>query len=290
MIARRAALAAVLVVTASCGRCGSGPRDLAPRVARALEQNVPGARARVADAHTVEVTLAGGGKPAIVSLDNLELACRAQPADCDDAFARYVETTSRSLAMVAVDAGPPKPSAVRVVFKTPDYLAAVKKRIDESPADKREDNALVTAPWAGDLTLVAVLDEPDRMVMVTRETTRALALDERGIIALARANLDAQLAPPVLEPLEGQPDIFVVRTGAEYASTQVLFPQRFATAAQKLEGLVVAIPARDLLLVAAAAHVPALRRVATEWVQTKPYSLSDRVFRWSETGWTALPP
>lgn len=250
-------------------------------LAQAFQAALPGATVAVSGPLALTVTPAGGD-PHQAPLDNVHSLCLRVPPACDRAVADHVAAMSASFAEPVPRADR---AAVRAVVRPADYV----EQIRETLKGKGDP---VAVPLVGDLWLVAVLDRPTAIQVMRPEDLRTLALGRDEVLALARRNLAASLAP--LDQA-GQPEgrsRIALLTGDPYESSRLGLLDGWAALAKQSGGqLIAAVPATDVLLYslqADAKGVAAMRRYARAVAEKAPRPLSLAVFRWTPGGWTEI--
>lgn len=270
----------------------TGEVELAEHVQRAIAGQAADLSVTRIDAYTLKL---GGknGVEATLSLDNLRVACTADPDGCQAAvgnFARVAVSTVRSVG------GQTKPSReqVRAQLKPASYLAEVVQSVAEGPADKRADNAVVHRPFVADLHSIYVIDRPGSIALLNKGTQRELGISDADLHSLAIGNLNRDLGAIPLEPLEGIDGLYVVEVGDSYEAARLLMHKAWKSVADKLPGdLIVCAPSRDTVLVAGSGSTEALvaiEKMARAMVDAEAYALSTTMLRWAPEGWTVYLP
>jgi uncharacterized protein YtpQ (UPF0354 family) len=113
-------------------------------------------------------------------------------------------------------------------------------------------------------------------------------------LALCKQNVGAAL-PPLAPMKRGYPWLGVdIVTGDAYDSSWLLFPERWTTIAEKLDGdLLVAAPGNNVIIYGSGRandSVAALARAAAFVAERAQKPLSTAVFRWTPTGWEEAGP
>jgi uncharacterized protein YtpQ (UPF0354 family) len=148
---------------------------------------------------------------------------------------------------------------------------------------------VVQAPFAGELFVMYVVDQPRTMRGLTQGDLRALGLDETQVHTLALANLSRAVPEPFALSPTDTPGLDKLASDDPYAAARLLLHDRWEPLNARLSGgLVACTPARDLVLVTGADDADALaamRRMAAEEAASAPYPLSAQLLRWTPAGW-----
>lgn len=135
------------------------------------------------------------------------------------------------------------------------------------------DSGLVCRPLSDDLAIVYVIDEPDSMVFVCRAQLRHWRKTEAELHGLALTNLRRRSdALPAPETASGEP--LLLQTGDGYDAARLLLLDR-------AEGLLVAVPDRDLLWVAQerGQDLASLMATTEQIARTAPHPVSSQLYR-----------
>jgi uncharacterized protein YtpQ (UPF0354 family) len=158
-------------------------------------------------------------------------------------------------------------SRILPVFKPPRWLDALRQRRAPEP---------LIEPYNAELIVAYVEDQPTSMRFLT-------TLDDVGDRAklrdLALANLDRVL--PKIEMRAGDDGIFLIEAGGDYEASQLLLDDIWTGGQIKVDGdIVVAVPAKDALLVTGShnqAGLKKMRAIAADLV-AGPYGLTRALF------------
>lgn len=247
-------------------------REVAARVRRAMPKTSVEVRA--------PLTIAIGQAQA--NLDRIHDFCRREPASCSSEVDRYVAGMEEAGRLV--DAAPAR-ADVRVVVRTGDYMAAARAALGE--------DALAPRPVAGDLFAMAVLDGPRTIRSIGKSVRDALGLTQDELHALGIENLRRTLPPLSEVAPPAKPGTIGNVAGDAYESSRILLHEDWSPLVTAQGGvLLVALPAKDVVLYVgedSAKAVEALRSLATHVGKQTPAPLSDRVLRWTPSGWVVVP-
>jgi hypothetical protein len=214
------------------------------------------------------------GRPTITSYaDNLFLLLRDNTDKLDrqkvpdDSVRSYLETMVEITSPATID-----PSNVMPVLRHANYIK------DVSGAE------VPFQPLVGDLSIYWVLDTPDSMGFLTWEGASNLGMSQKELMALGQVNLTARLPE---EDLGGGITMLVL--DGNYESSFLVLAPFWEGIDRRLDQVVVAVPARDLVVYADstdAAAVTALRNAVK--ARDRAYEITQDLFVWTGTGWEVL--
>ena len=138
------------------------------------------------------------------------------------------------------------------------------------------DAALVSRPLSGDLAIVYVIDDPQAMVFVCRAHLQRWRRSEEDLNRLALANLQRR-AGDGLSAAVASREPTLLQTGDGYDAARVLLLDQL----DKVDGLLVAMPDRDVLWVAReeGQDLARLMSVTEAMARSAPHPVSAGVFR-----------
>ena len=169
--------------------------------------------------------------------------------------------------------------ALRPVLKTLAWQHAVAAQL---AAGGRDDPPppFVVRPLVADLVVACVVDTAESMAFVNTRDLATHGLDEAELHATALANLASQL--PELR-IEGGHGRFAARLDRNYDASMVLLLDRWRDRVGIEGDLVLALPARDELLMCPAgdaALVDSLALMAATIAAQSAYALTNRLLTW----------
>lgn len=286
---KRAGLYICLVVLiAGCTKKKEEPRvDLAHKVEAKIKEIAPKFKVEITDPATLKVKT-DLDLEATISLDNLKLACSSDPPSCPQMTDNFSEKIVSSLKAAQ---GPVqlKPEMIRAVLKNQEYMDGLEEVYKQSPPEKREENKIVSKKFMAGLHIVYVVDSPGSMRQLSVGDMQDLKLDPEKVHALAMANMEKALGDIPKADAPELPGLFVVTAGDSYEAARILLHKKWGKIAEEVEGdLVVALPTRDLVFFTGSAdenRVRILFEMAKRVVEREPYSLTDKLFKWTPAGW-----
>lgn len=288
---KRASLCICLIVLVAAGctkKKKEEPRaNLAQKVEAKIKQIAPKFTVEIADPATLKVKT-DQDLEATISLDNLKLACQSDPPGCPMMTDNFTEKIVGSL-KAAQGAAELKPEMVRAVLKNQEYMDGLVEVYKQSPPEKREENKIVSKRYMAGLHIVYVIDSPGSMRQLSVGDMKEMKLDPGKVHALAMANMEKALGDIPREDATELPGLFVVTAGDSYEAARILLHNKWEKIAKEIEGdLIVALPTRDLVFFTGSAdenRVRVLTEMAKRVVEREPYSLTDKLFKWTPAGW-----
>jgi uncharacterized protein YtpQ (UPF0354 family) len=278
---RRAVRAALLLVVALLGlaglRHGAAAAPLSregftQEFAKAYEVDQPGTKLRILGPLWLQIVDATGGV-ATVHLENAYMELRLDPAGFGEIIRRHVAAyASAGSERHSIDRSHIVPIVKSRRWIT-DYAAIVKERGlgDEAVAVHDELNTELVVVYAEDL-------EKTYRYLLPGDLKR-LGLGGDDLSLLARENLSRLVPAP--QVIAG-PFASGIRVDGNYEASLLLYPEWWEDAPIKVDGdYVVAVPARDLLLVTGSnnqAGIAQIRELARQSVQKYSHAIVDTLF------------
>ena len=261
--------------------------DLARQVEARIKGIAPKFEVSVTDPATLKVKT-DQDLEATISLDNLKLACQSDPPACPQMTDNFVEKIVSSL-KAAGGAAELKPEMIRAVLKNQEYMDGLKEVYKQSPPEKRADNKIVSRKYMSGLHIVYVIDSPGSMRQLSVGDMKEMKLDPEKVHQAALANMEKALGDIPKADAPELPGLFVVTAGDSYEAARLLLHQKWEKIAGEVEGdLIIAAPTRDLVFFTGSAdenRVRILTEMARRVVEREPYSLTDKLFKWTPEGW-----
>ena len=218
-------------------------------------------------------------------LDRIHEYCKQDAAGCPREIEAYVKATAKLA--VAKDVQPRR-GAVRAVVRSARYLQQAEA------LRKQGASPLHTWRLAEGLAVVAVLDLPEAVKMLTEADSKLLGLNSAQTRELALANLRKnlkrlmQVAKPVEQGKIGS------LAGDVFQPSRLALLESWAPLADAQRGvLIVVAPTTDSVLFtsdASLAALDSLRTLAKNMMSRAPNPLSDILLQWTPAGWKVIPP
>jgi hypothetical protein len=151
----------------------------------------------------------------------------------------------------------------------------------------------VTAPVAGDLVALIVVDSPQTTRTLKVTELAALGLDAKGAFAAALANVRSEIGP-----LSAKVKLPLPKEGLGYLTPEhyyncafVSAPAEWATVAKSTKGIYVSVPSDQTVLYGDAGNptgLAALKVITAEMFGKADRPVSKTILQWSESGWKAV--
>jgi hypothetical protein len=205
--------------------------------------------------------------------------CEGNPRDCERATREYLRVT---VDYTALQFGAPALAQLRAAVREAAYVESLRQQVPD----------LLTEPLVADLWVVSVRDTPAVALPLSAAQLGDWQIDIAHAQGLARRNV-AEALGGLDRQVRALPEqgIGYIQTGNYYVSSYLLDVASWEPVAARMRGrLVVAAPARDLILYADSAS-PNLDRVLgpllENLMQRSQVPLSTTVLVWTATGWEA---
>lgn len=226
------------------------------------------------------------GREFQVNLDNLWKRCDSSPSECEKETNHIIA----HLGSLSEDNDALTKSMVRAVLKNSDYLKAVQDSFGAEGAikDFKPLPSRLFVPDA-DLHIVYVADYPSKTRLLNAADCETLKLRVSDIHNLAIQNLNEALPDISPEEISELPGIFLVKIGDGYEASLLLLHDRWTKIAKQVKGdLIIAAPARDLLLFSGSESteaIKAMRQLTRELYAHEPYALTDKLLKRTRSEW-----
>lgn len=228
------------------------PQEFTARFGAALQKQIPAAKIVTKDAMTISIGLRDG-QSADLSLDRVYQSYRADPARFDMLVKLFAEPLAKAdqaekKSKTALDR-----SRIVPVIRTSAWLSKLRETLAAQGIEP------LSSPFSGELAVVYAEDGAGGMRYLT---SRDDVGERAALHKLALANLQRVL--PKIEVRAGRDGLLVVSAGGDYESSLLLFDDLWAGGQFKVAGdIVVAAPARDVLLVTGSRDRKGLKAMRT---------------------------
>ena len=243
------------------------------RVAALLQARLGNEAVRVAEPLTLKL----GELQA--NLDRVFAFCRSNAQDCEAELGRYVQTV---VDLHQREQAPITKESLRAVVRTAEFVR-------EAAVATSGEIEVVLRPLAPGLVALVMVDTPSSASVLKASDAQRLGLSADQAFEQGLLNVRQTLQPIAKVAQELRAGGIGTLAGEFYESSRLLFPEEWAPLAKAQQGvLIVALPAKDLLLYGAddsAAGLEALRTLVRDVMRRSPGPLSDQLLRWSEAGW-----
>jgi uncharacterized protein YtpQ (UPF0354 family) len=267
----RLLLGILISVVALCGAARAdklGPRAFTDQFAQALTAAMPSTTVTVKD--DLELRLSDPtGLQRTILLANPYKDYSLDPTRFNDIVRSFVAAMSRSQSAPA--AAKVDRSRIVPVIKDRPWLVGLQNSLRAQGVEPVSD------PFNSELIIVYAEDDPARMRYLT--TGEDIGVSRQELRALAVENLKRVL-PKIEMRVIG--DVAIISAGGDYEASLLLIDDIWSGGQIKVNGdIVVAIPARDVLLVTGSRSrtgLKAVREMAAATVSKGPYELIDTLF------------
>ncbi len=270
---RLAALAlCLLLATPAAAQLLLSKQAFTQQFVKALRAEASGMTVTVKGELELEVKDASG-KEMTAYLDNAYALYASDPKARKQVIQRYVRSLMES---AAEQDAPIDRARIVPVVKDRAWLAEVRKAATER-GGKPADN--VFEDLNEDLVILYAQDSPRNIRYLISDNLAELGLKKGELRALAVENLRSLL--PDVELRQG-PLFSMITAGGDYEASLLLFEDLWTGGKLEVDGdIVIAVPARDLLLFTGSRNRPGvarLREVAAKAAKEASYSLTERLF------------
>jgi uncharacterized protein YtpQ (UPF0354 family) len=173
-------------------------------------------------------------------------------------------------------------------------LRPVVRRREVAVAIAAQTPGAVVEPFAADLTLLLVVDNPATLAFVGQGHLDALGVTRTAAKERALSNLRAELADVLAEIQAIQPGSVGQLKPHYYTSSLIVLHDVWAECARRLDGqLYVAVPSPEVLFygdLRDTAGLEKVRGLVREIHAAAPHPLSPTLLRFTERGWEDLSP
>ncbi len=250
------------------------PAAFTREVVAVLKTKADGLAVRVMGDLELRVT-GGDGEGSQVFLHNAYDAYQQNPAQLAAVLGNYVLALAE---LGAVRDDPVDPERIVPVIKDRNWMRETQARVRAHPK-YRAGQEQVFEEYNDELVIFYAEDLPHGIRYLTTEGVKKWGLEQASLRPLAVRNLRALL--PQVQVL-GAGGLYLISAGGNYEASLLLFEGLWRDEKLEVEGdYVVAVPARDTLLVTGSRDYEGLRRVREAVAQVyaqAPYRLTERLF------------
>lgn len=244
----------------------------------ALKASAPDADLRLNEGDQSIETYINGEKTLTSYVDNLFITLQATPdsAERQDTLNQFVHSFKATLAEMSAPGTIAAPEQVMPVVRS----IAMQSALAESDAPMR--------PFVGDLLVYWVVDQPESISSLTNSMADMMELSPVALANLGQENLIARLPDLHAQPMDY--GLTMLLLDGNYESSFLLLDTLWNDLAQQFGQVVVAVPARDLLIYADGDNtdaVASLRDIAER--SDFSYPLTRNLLVWTTKGWQVLP-
>jgi uncharacterized protein YtpQ (UPF0354 family) len=211
-------------------------------------------------------------------LDNAYNHYRRAPEQRDAVIAKYITSFLEGR---AARGKPIDKARIVPVIKDKNYLAEIQKSLAER-GQKAPEFMDLHEEYNSELWIFFAEDTPANMRFLSRKDLVALDLDTNSVRAVAVKNLPALIPRPQLTESNG---FYRLQAGGDYDASLLLLDKIWSTGQIQVDGeIVVAVPARDMLLITGSSNsvaVAKVRELAKNMAADAPYRLTPELFVYS---------
>jgi uncharacterized protein YtpQ (UPF0354 family) len=248
------------------------PREFTQEFARAVRVAMPGSTVTIKGDKELRIADANG-KEITTFLDNAYATYSQDPKSFPEVVRRYVA----SVAELPGAAETVDRARIVGIVKDRRWLSEIRKSLKGRGDGKPPEN--VFEDLNDELVVVYAQDSPKNIRYLTPKDLEASGLKREELREIAVGNLKRIIPRVDLHP---GPMILMITAGGDYEASLLLLDKFWSGGEVKVDGdIVVAIPARDLLLVTGsrnAAGIAKLREVSAKALRESPYRLTDVLF------------
>ncbi|HEX2853027.1 MAG TPA: DUF1444 family protein [Opitutaceae bacterium] len=267
------AVLAFALVFASRAIAVTSPADFTRAYAKAFREAAP--HLKIVIVKDLELKLADGAENEhLIYLDNAYQSYQESPATGRDVIRRYVASTIESL---TPDANELQRDRIVPIIKDRAWLEEM--RAVQPKGEKTSKPGQVWEDYNEDLVIVYAEDSPRNIRYFGADDLAKIKLAPADLRAIAVKNLRTVVPDIALKPMG---DLFLLTADGAYEASLLLAEGIWTGGQVKVSGeIVVAIPARDVLLITGSknpAGLKLLRQKAAELSRTAPYRLTPKLF------------
>jgi uncharacterized protein YtpQ (UPF0354 family) len=284
----------LLIALAAAVLCGFGvlrlrarkplpPAGFTKEFAKGLRSTLPSLTVDIKAERELRVTNAKGEKSTMF-LDNAYAEYLRDPKALSDVIQKY----GAGLAEFPGDEASIDRSRIIPIVKDRKWLAEIRGSLQARSAGPAPEN--VFDDLNEELVVVYAVDSPKSICYLTPKNLQDTGVARGDLRGLAVENLKRLLPKIAVHP---GPLVSTVKADGNYEASLLLFDELWRSIQIKVDGdFVVAIPARDVLLVAGSqnpAGIAKLRELAAHVARESPYHLTNELFVYRDGSFKKLP-
>lgn len=277
---------ALLALLATNAIAQVSPGEFTDRFVQALESSDPGVTTDVSE--PLKLTAANAaGQEVIVYLDNAYDLYVQDTDQLDSILERYVASLAETMA--ASEAPPLSVADIVPVVKDSAWLAevmaAASADMDTEPAEYYQ------ASFVEGLSIIYAEDTPTNIRYIEKASIADIGVDIASIPATAIVNLLTKL-PDIT--VEGGDGLYMIIADGNYEASLLLVDEIWSSENFDVAGdIVVAVPARDVLLVSGTENGEQLEQliaIAKQVYSESPYNLTPNLYVRQDGRWRLFSP
>lgn len=259
------------------------PADFTREFAKRLRSTLPGITVDIKADQELSVTNPKG-KKSTMFLDNAYAEYRRDPK----ALSAVIQKFSAGLAEFPGEEASLDRSRIVPIVKDRKWLVEIRRSLQARSAEPPPEN--VFDDLNEELVVVYAEDNPKSIRYLTPKNLQDLGVERGELRGLAVENLKRLLPRIAVHP---GPLVSMVKADGNYEASLLLFDELWQDGQIRVEGdPVVAVPARDVLLVTGSRHpagIAKLRELAAQVARGSPYHLTSELFVYRQGSFKRLP-
>lgn len=256
------------------------PADFTREAEFYLENLGNGWEARVVEPLHIEITRSAGDEPVQMHLDNAYRNYLGNRSARRQIIAQYVD------ALLSAD-DKLLPKDIIPIVKDKAFVTETLEHLKGQGKDGTD--LFTTEEYNEELVIVYAIDSAQSIRYLNPGALNEIDLQGESLRSLAISNLKRIL--PGIE-VHGKPPFLMLTAGGVFESSLLLLERVWDKRQLGIEGdIVIAVPSRDVLLVAdgnSEAALQKLRKQAAQIAGSAAYRLSDRLFVWTGTSFAVF--
>lgn len=213
-----------------------------------------------------------GGNETTMYLDNAYSQYLLDPTAVDEILKNYIasfgETTEKSASLERTRIVP--------IIKDRNWIAEINESVKERGIKQVPEN--VYEDFNEELVILYAEDTPTNISYFAPKSLEEIGLSRKQLRTLSVANLTRLIPKPQVDT---GPLVSMITVGGNYEASLLLFDDLWANLSKADGDIVVAVPARDLLMFTGSRNqrgLTKLRELAAKYVKESPYHLTDKLF------------
>lgn len=212
------------------------------------------------------------GKETTSYLDNAYSQYLLDPKAVDEILKNYVTSFSEATGKSA----PLDRSRIVPIIKDRNWIAEIKKSVKQRGNEQVPEN--VYEDFNEELVILYAEDTPTNIRYFAPKSLEGIGISRKQLRTLSVVNLTRLIPKPQVDT---GPLVSMITVGGNYEASLLLFDNLWANLSKADGEIVVAVPARDLLMFTGSHNqqgLTKLRELAAKYVKASPYYLTDKLF------------
>lgn len=212
------------------------------------------------------------GEETTTYLDNAYSQYLLDPTAVDEVLKTYVS----SYVAATQKSAPLDRSRIVPIIKDRNWIAEIRESVKQRGSNQIPEN--VYEDFNEQLVIIYAEDTPTNINYFSPKTLSEIGITRKQLRTLAIANLSRIIPKP---QIDAGPFVSMITVGGNYEASLLLFDDIWANLSKVDGDIVVAVPARDLLMFTGSRNqqgLTKLRELAVKYVKESPYHLTDKLF------------